>query len=122
VEVIRGWCHHAFPVTDASCVGEARRFAAKAIEPWGWPESDAGRLSLVVTELGTNLMRHAVDGALWIAVKDGLQEVEVLALDRGPGIATTSTWPPRPRARSAWRGCACPLPARPGGPPPGWAP
>lgn len=87
MEVIRGWCHHAFPVTDASRVGEARRFAAKAIEPWGWPEADAGRLSLVVTELGTNLMRHAVDGALWIAVKDGLQEVEVLALDRGLGIA-----------------------------------
>lgn len=74
-------------MTDASCVGEVRRFCAKAVEEWGWSEVDAGRLSLIVTELGTNLVRHAVQGELWIAAPPAGQEVEILALDKGPGMA-----------------------------------
>ncbi|AVP57208.1 ATP-binding protein [Pulveribacter suum] len=87
MEVIRGWSHRSFQITDPSCVGEARRFCAKAVQHWGWADADAGRLALIVTELGTNLQRHAKGGALWIAIKEQLREVEVLALDNGPGIA-----------------------------------
>ncbi len=70
-------------MTDASCVGEARRFCAKVVEDWGWSEVDAGRLSLIATELGTNLVRHAVQGELWIAAPPAGREVEILALDKG---------------------------------------
>ncbi len=87
MEVISGWTHRIFPVTDASCVGEARRHCAQAIAAWGWSDVEAGQLSLVVTELGSNLMRHAVGGQLWIALNPAWQEVEVIALDRGPGMA-----------------------------------
>ena len=74
-------------MTDASCVGEARRFCARALEGWNWNEVDAGQLAIVVTELGTNLLRHAQQGELWIAAVPALQEVEIIALDKGPGIA-----------------------------------
>lgn len=86
MEVITGWTHRCFAVTDFSCVGDARRHCAQAIADWGWSDVNVGRLSLVVTELGTNLMRHAVQGQLWIAFKPAWQEVEVIALDKGPGM------------------------------------
>jgi hypothetical protein len=46
----------------------------------------AGRVALVVTELGNNLVRHAYHGALLIACKPERAEIEILAIDRGPGI------------------------------------
>ena len=64
-----GWTHKAFAMDDASRVGEARRHAAQAVAEMGWGEVDAGRLALVVTELGTNLQRHARGGRLLIAVR-----------------------------------------------------
>ena len=36
---------------------------------WRCPKLDAGRLALVVTELGTNLQRHARKGRLLIAAR-----------------------------------------------------
>ncbi|MEJ8858769.1 ATP-binding protein [Variovorax robiniae] len=86
VAVITGWTHKAFPMDDASCVGEARRHAANAAADMGWGEVDAGRLALVVTELGTNLQRHAKHGRLLIAVRAQACAVEVISIDEGPGI------------------------------------
>jgi anti-sigma regulatory factor (Ser/Thr protein kinase) len=54
----------------------------------GLADSDAAKLSLAVTEIGTNLVKHAgggeiilrrIESALW-------RGIEVLALDRGPGM------------------------------------
>lgn len=87
VVVLPGWTHRAFPIDDASRVGEARRHAAVLATDLGFNETDAGRLALVVTELGTNLQRHATKGRLLIAARPTLGDVEVLAIDEGPGIA-----------------------------------
>lgn len=86
MEVVKGWTHKAFPVDDASRVGEARRHAAQLAAALGLPEADAGRLALVVTELGTNLHRHAVKGRLLIAARPASKDVEVVAIDEGPGM------------------------------------
>jgi anti-sigma regulatory factor (Ser/Thr protein kinase) len=86
VEVVAGWVHKAFPIDDASRVGEARRFAAQAAVEMGWAELEAGRLALVVTELGTNLLRHAQKGRLLIAARRDAREIEVISIDEGPGI------------------------------------
>jgi anti-sigma regulatory factor (Ser/Thr protein kinase) len=86
IATVRGWTHRAFAIGDASCVGEARRHAAHAVAEMGWSELDAGRLALVVTELGTNLQRHAQAGRLLIAARPQSLEVEVVAIDDGPGI------------------------------------
>jgi len=80
-------------MSDASCVGEARRHAAQAVANMGWGEVDAGRLALVVTELGTNLHRHARHGRLLIAAHQETGEageVEIISIDDGPGIADLS--------------------------------
>ncbi|MEJ8836448.1 ATP-binding protein [Ramlibacter sp. AN1133] len=79
--------HAVFPMEDGSRVGEARRHAAQLAQECGLDETDAGRLAIVVTELGTNLARHAVRGRMLLSPRPGSREVEVIAIDEGPGIA-----------------------------------
>lgn len=82
--------HRVFNVEESSQVGEARRAAAMLADSLGFDEAAAGRLAIVVTELGTNLVRHATGGRLLLAAIDEGRPscaVEVLSLDRGPGMA-----------------------------------
>lgn len=89
---MHGSPHTVFPMTDASCVGEARRHAAMLAADLHFGEVDAGRLALVVTELGTNLVKHARQGRLLLATRTAtcdahsVGDVEVMSLDDGPGI------------------------------------
>lgn len=87
VAVIAGSHHVAFPMGDASRVGEARRYAAQLAADCDLDEVQAGRLALIVTELGTNLVRHAQRGQLLLAMRPARAEVEVISVDAGPGIA-----------------------------------
>lgn len=73
-----------FAIDEASQVGEARRAAQLLAVELGFDEAAAGRLALGVTELGTNLVRHAGGGALLLGL-DG-DAVELLSLDSGPGM------------------------------------
>ena len=78
----------AFPMTDASQVGEARRAAAAAAARLGFDETDIGNVALVVTEAASNLVKYGRDGELLLLElnRDSIAGIEVLALDRGPGI------------------------------------
>lgn len=87
MEVIEGWTHREFPIDEASRVGEVRRHATLLAAELDWSDVEAGRLALVVTELATNLLRHARRGRLLLAARPGLSEVEALSIDEGPGIA-----------------------------------
>lgn len=84
--MIFGTFHAVFPMGDPSRVGEARRHAALLADDCNLGEVDAGRLALVVTELATNLVRHAIRGRLWLSSRRARGEVEVIAVDEGPGI------------------------------------
>jgi anti-sigma regulatory factor (Ser/Thr protein kinase) len=85
--MISGSVHAVIPMGDPSRVGEARRHAAQLAFECGFDEVNAGRLALVVTELGTNLVRHAREGRMWLSARPAQREVEVVAVDQGPGIA-----------------------------------
>lgn len=76
-------------VTDISKVAEARRRATEIAQSAGFDETNVGKVALLVTELGTNLVKHAVGGQM-ILSDVGDQGVEVLSLDRGPGITNLS--------------------------------
>lgn len=86
MEVRHGRPHARVPVDHASRVGEARRHLAALCTEAGFDETEAGRAAIVVTELGTNLVRHAQGGEL-ILGHGRHGTVEVIAVDRGPGIA-----------------------------------
>jgi anti-sigma regulatory factor (Ser/Thr protein kinase) len=85
--MIRGSLHTSFPIGDPSRVGEARRHAAQLAYECGLDGVETGRLALVVTELATNLLRHARNGRLLLSARPDRCEVEVIAIDEGPGIA-----------------------------------
>ena len=87
MEVIHGGFHVVFPMGDASRVGEARRHAMQLAADCGLDDTESGRLALVVTELATNLVRHAQHGRLLLSSRRARGEVEVISIDEGPGIA-----------------------------------
>jgi anti-sigma regulatory factor (Ser/Thr protein kinase) len=76
-------------VTEVSQVGEARRAAAALAGRLGFDETEGGKVALVVTEASTNLVKHAARGEMLLRPleRGGLGGLEVLALDRGPGMA-----------------------------------
>ena len=90
MEVVRGSVHAVFPMEESSRVGQARRYAASLSEALNFDTVTAGRVALVVTELGTNLVKHAQKGRLMIASREfdrRAGDIEILSIDDGPGIA-----------------------------------
>ena len=80
----------AFPVTDESGVAGPRRVVQRLASQIGFSDERAGRAALIVSELGTNLVKHARQGELLIqplyspsGERDG---VEVTSVDAGPGM------------------------------------
>lgn len=75
-------------IDDASAVGSARRAAVRLAHRLGFDESGVGDVGIVVTELATNLWKHAVQAVIGIqvALRHGVPGVLVIASDRGPGM------------------------------------
>lgn len=85
---------HAFKITHASDVAAARRAGQQLAVSLGFDDVKAGRLAIVITEAGTNILKHAVDGMLYVMqAQSGAHTpgVDVLAVDAGPGIADLAT-------------------------------
>ena len=85
-------------VTEASQVAEARRLVSAYARRAGVAEGRIGDVALVVTELATNLLKHAGGGQILADYRrdgDGAG-LEVLALDRGSGMIDVARW--------CWRG------------------
>jgi anti-sigma regulatory factor (Ser/Thr protein kinase) len=76
------------PVEDLSRVGEARRAADVVARSCGLDEERRGVVGIVVTEAATNLARHAQGGYILLrdTAPNGHAGVEMLAVDRGPGM------------------------------------
>ena len=80
----------AFPVTDESGVAGPRRVVQWLASHLGFSEERAGRAALIVSELGTNLFKHARRGEILLQpLYSGAGEregVEVTSVDAGPGM------------------------------------
>lgn len=77
----------AHSIQEPTQVGEARRGAALLGAQAGLDEQAAGRLAIIVTELANNLYKHAREGAIVLrALHSGPPSIEVLAVDKGPGM------------------------------------
>lgn len=72
-------------ITDSTAVAQARRTAQSLGESIGLGDVAGGRLALVATELGSNVLKHGGGGELIVAMAG--RGIDVLALDRGPGMA-----------------------------------
>jgi anti-sigma regulatory factor (Ser/Thr protein kinase) len=76
------------PIAERSQVGEARRRVAQFAGRWGLGDVARERLALVVSELGTNLVKHGGGGDLIVRRLGDAGAVQVLALDKGGGMAS----------------------------------
>jgi anti-sigma regulatory factor (Ser/Thr protein kinase) len=78
----------AIAVRDATGVADARRKIGVVVTRLDYDQTGAGRVAIVVTELAQNLLRHGGGGEILVGAdsqhRDG---IEILALDRGPGMA-----------------------------------
>jgi len=83
-----------FPILHASDIAAARRAGQKLADALGFAEVQAGRLAIVITEAGTNILKHAGEGTLYIMrAQSGVETagIDVLAIDSGPGIGDIET-------------------------------
>jgi anti-sigma regulatory factor (Ser/Thr protein kinase) len=76
-------------VTDPSGTFEARRRALAAANRLEFSETDAGKLAIVVTEMATNLVKHASGGQIFLRPlrREEGAGIEVLCVDSGPGMS-----------------------------------
>lgn len=77
-----------FSIGDVSEVAPARRGISAFASQLGFSTEDAGRAALVATEIGTNLIKHGGGGEIIVRrLSDGMRQgLELLGLDKGPGI------------------------------------
>lgn len=82
----------SFTIYESSQVGQARRASAGFAALLGFDESRQGVLTLLITEIANNLVRHAVRGELFLrSLEEGERlGIEILAVDQGPGMASVS--------------------------------
>jgi anti-sigma regulatory factor (Ser/Thr protein kinase) len=73
-------------VAEATDVSEARRRATDVSKVLGLDEVGVGRVALVVTEMATNLLKHAGGGEVFIGQIELARGVQIIAMDRGRGI------------------------------------
>lgn len=75
-------------IDDASAPGRARRVIAAQATELGFSETRVAEIEIAVTELGTNLYKHAREGVLFARSVRAVDEaaVEVIAIDSGPGM------------------------------------
>jgi anti-sigma regulatory factor (Ser/Thr protein kinase) len=64
----------------------ARRLASRVAHELGFNEVGTGKVALLATEAATNLVKHATQGQLLVQPLPGGGGMDLLALDRGPGM------------------------------------
>jgi anti-sigma regulatory factor (Ser/Thr protein kinase) len=75
-------------VGEPTDVGECRRTARRLAEGYKFDDDDVGKACIVATELATNVLRHGGGGEVLVQILDDgvTAELEILAIDRGPGM------------------------------------
>ena len=81
-----------FEVTEVSQVAEVRRQAIAPASTLGFSDTDVGKVAIIVTEVTTNVIKHAVQGEVFIRWLEtqGKSGFEILALDKGPGMTNVA--------------------------------
>ncbi|MCW2276736.1 SpoIIE family protein phosphatase [Heliophilum fasciatum] len=75
---------------DASQIGEVRRAISELARLMDYSALEIEGASIVVTEMATNLLKHTRSGGEILmrpVINGGQQEIELLGIDKGPGIA-----------------------------------
>lgn len=85
--------HRQVAVTEQSQVSATRFVARDAAEAAGFDDADQYRAGIVANELASNLVKHATGGEVLIRIvqREPVAEIELIAIDRGPGMVDVRT-------------------------------
>lgn len=80
--------HSSVRLSDRSNIAEARRAAKAHAEGLGWSGEACGDAEIVASELATNLVKHAREGAISLTSRLAGERGTLLlvSVDRGPGM------------------------------------
>ncbi len=83
-----GLVQEAIPILDAADLSAARLAARSMSSAIGFDEQAVEEIVLVVSELATNLVKHAKDGTLRLRQTEeaGRTGIQIHSEDQGPGI------------------------------------
>jgi anti-sigma regulatory factor (Ser/Thr protein kinase) len=75
-------------VREASQVAEVRRLAVEMARAEQMTEDEIGRLSIVASELSTNLVKYGTRGSVVLSrfAEAGVRGVQLVSVDHGPGL------------------------------------
>src|SRR5262249_33047339 len=76
-------------ISDPTGIGEARRAASAQAAHLGFGATERENVAIVATESASNIVKHAGDGEIIVRplTRRGATGIELLALDKGPGMA-----------------------------------
>lgn len=79
----------AFHIGESSEIAAARRAGNELARRLGFDEVRTGQVAIVITEAGTNIVKHAEHGEILLRTvqADGHKGIEIIAIDKGPGIS-----------------------------------
>lgn len=82
----------SFDIQDQNQIGEVRRFALNLCSILCFDDVRQGRVSIVVNELGANLVKYATGGKIILRFSEAFEVfgIEMLSIDSGPGIANVA--------------------------------
>lgn len=77
-----------FLITEPSAIASVRRAGQTLGAQLGFNEQQNGELALLITEAATNIIKHAGEGEILLRSLywSNTAGIEIIALDRGPGI------------------------------------
>ncbi len=82
----------SFHIGELSEIASARRAGNELGRRLGFDEVRTGQVAIVITEAATNIVKHAREGEILLRSleADGRFGIEIVALDRGPGMANVA--------------------------------
>ncbi|MDB5962582.1 MAG: serine/threonine protein kinase, partial [Massilia sp.] len=80
--------HSIVAITHASDIAAARRAGHSLAQELGFDDVRAGQLALLISEAATNIIKHAIEGCIYLSatLQGARAGIDVVAVDGGPGI------------------------------------
>lgn len=78
--------HQRFILADRSFANIVKRDIARLAESYGFSPAEVGRINIVVSEMASNLQKHAPQGGELLVKYTHNNALEILCLDNGPGM------------------------------------
>ncbi|WP_187263890.1 ATP-binding protein [Pontibacter beigongshangensis] len=79
--------HQRFALPDRSYANIVKRDITRIAESYGFSPSEVGKINIVVSEMASNLQKHTTEGGEILIRSIGKRGIEILCLDKGPGMA-----------------------------------